>query len=155
MRIAAKIRRAVPLDAEEVSRVIFRALRETNTRDYPPHIMTTVAENFSPERVAEKLRMWQAYVTIVYGVVVGTASLDGHVIRGVYVDPIYQGKGTGARLMDVLEGFAREEGVTTLRVPPSITAESFYRKRGFVFARDEFYGDEKMIIMEKDIRNAS
>jgi hypothetical protein len=39
--------------------------------------------DFSPERVAEKLRMWQAYVAIVDGVVVGTASVDGHAIRGV------------------------------------------------------------------------
>src|SRR5437667_8735149 len=34
MRVEAKIRRAVSPDAEEVSRVILRALRETNARDY-------------------------------------------------------------------------------------------------------------------------
>jgi GNAT superfamily N-acetyltransferase len=41
------------------------------------------------------------------------------------VDPIYQGKGAGARLMDVLEGFAREEGVTTLSVPPRLRRKAF------------------------------
>jgi len=39
-------------------------------------------------------------------------------------------------------------------VPSSITAAGFYRKLGFVFVRDEFHGDERTIIMKKDIRQA-
>jgi GNAT superfamily N-acetyltransferase len=155
MRIAAEIRRALPPDAQEISRVIVRALHETNRRDYPGHVITAIAENFSPERVAEKLATRRAYVAVVDGAVVGTGSLDGHVIRSVYVDPTYQGKGIGARLVDILEGLAREQAVSTLSVPSSITAEGFYRKLGFVFVRDEFHGDERTIIMKKDIRPAS
>ena len=155
MRIAVEIRRALPSDAEEISRVIVRALHETNGRNYPPHVITAVAANFSPDRVAEKLATRKAYVAIVDGAVVGTASLHGPVIRSVYVDPAYQGRGIGARLMDVLEGLAREQAVLSLSVPSSITAEGFYRKLGFVFVRDEFYGDERTIIMKKDIGHAS
>jgi len=55
-------------------------------------------------------------------------------------------------LMDVLEDFAREQAVSTLSVPSSITAEGFYRKRGFAFIRDEFHGDERTIIMKKRYR---
>jgi len=151
MRIAAEIRRALPSDAEQISRAIVRALRETSGRDYPAHVIEAVAENFSPERVAEKFAVRRAYVAIVDGAVVGTASLDGRVIRCVYVDPTYQGKGIGTRLMDVLEGVAREQAVSTLSVPSSITAEGFYRSLGFVFVRDQFNGDERTIIMKKDI----
>jgi GNAT superfamily N-acetyltransferase len=155
MKIAVEIRRALPPDAEEISRVIVRALHKTNRRDYPAHVIAAVAENFSPERVAEKLATRRAYVAIVGRAVVGTASLDGRVIRGVYVDPTYQGKGIGTRLMDVLEGLARQQAVSTLSVPSSITAEGLYRKLGFVFVRDEFHGDERTIIMKKDIGHAS
>ena len=154
MRIAAEIRRALPSDAEEISRVIIRALHETNGRDYPAHVITAVATNFSPERVAEKLAARRAHVAIVDGQIVGTASLDGDVVRSVYVDPSYQGKGIGARLMDVLETFARTQAVSTLGVPSSITAEGFYRRLGFVFVRDEFHGDERTIIMKKDVGHA-
>jgi GNAT superfamily N-acetyltransferase len=154
MRIAAEIRRALPSDAEDISHVIVRALRETNGQDYPAHVITAVVEKFSPERVAEKLAARRAYVAIVDGAIVGTASLDGRIIRSVYVDPTYQGKGVGARLIDVLEGLAREQAVSTLSVPSSITAEGFYRKLGFVFVRDEFHGDERTIIMRKDIGHA-
>jgi GNAT superfamily N-acetyltransferase len=149
-----EIRRALPSDAEEISRVIVRALDETNGPDYPPHVITAVAANFSPERVAEKLAARRAYVAIVDGAIAGTASLDGGVIRSVYVDPTYQGKGIGARLMNVLEGLAREQAVSTLSVPSSITAEGFYRKLGFVYVRDEFHGDEQTIIMKKDVGHA-
>jgi GNAT superfamily N-acetyltransferase len=153
MRIA-EIRRAVALDAEAISRVILRALHETNARDYPAHVIASVAENFSAERVGEKLTTREVYVAIVDGAVVGTASLDGRAIRSVYVDPTYQRKGIGAGLMDVLEGLARERVVPTISVPSSITAEGFYRKLGFVFVRDEIHGDERTIIMKKDIGNA-
>ena len=155
MRVVAEIRRALAPDAEEISRVIVRALHETNRRDYPAHVITAIVENFSPERVAEKLATRRGYVAIVDRAVVGTASLDGRIIRSVYVDPTYQGKGVGVQLMEVLEGLAREQAVSTLTVPSSITAEGFYRKLGFVFVRDEFYGDERTIIMKKDIGHAS
>jgi GNAT superfamily N-acetyltransferase len=151
MRIAAEIRPALPSDAEQISRVIVRALHETNGRDYPAHVVTAVAENFSPERVAEKLAARRAYVATVDGMVVGTGSLDGRVIRSVYVDPTCQGKGIGTRLMDVLEGLARDQSVSTISVPSSITAEGFYRRLGFVFVRDQFHGDERTITMKKDI----
>jgi len=150
--LAAEIRRAVPDDAGDISGVILRALKETNARDYPPHVIAAVAANFSPERVLAQLARRQAYVAVVQGAIVGTASLDGDVIRSVYIDPVHQGKGIGAQLMDVLEALAREQSVGTLGVPSSITAEGFYRKRGYVFVRDEFHGEERTIIMKKDVR---
>jgi GNAT superfamily N-acetyltransferase len=154
MQSAVEVRRALPSDADDISRGIIRALRETNGRDYPAHVITAVAESFSPARVAEKLAARRAYVAVADGVIVGTASLEGCIIRGVYVDPTCQGKGIGGRLMDVLEGFARDQAGSTLVVPSSIAAEGFYRRRGFVCFRDEFHGNERTIIMKKEIGQA-
>jgi N-acetylglutamate synthase-like GNAT family acetyltransferase len=126
-------------------------LHETNARDYPPHVISAVAANFSSQHVAAQLATRQAFVAVVDGAVVGIATLDGSVIRTVYVDPVYQGKGIGAQLLDLLEVLAREQSVTTLSVPSSITAEGFYRKRGFVSIRDHFHGDERTIIMKKNV----
>jgi N-acetylglutamate synthase-like GNAT family acetyltransferase len=154
MSIVPEIRRAVASDAERISRLIVSALHRTNARDYPAHVISAVAANFSPERVAAQLATRQAYVAVIDGAVVGTASLDGSVVRSVYVDPAYQGNGIGARLMDLLEALACEQSVTTLSVPSSITAEGFYRKRGFVSVRDHLHGDERTIIMKKDFDGA-
>jgi N-acetylglutamate synthase-like GNAT family acetyltransferase len=149
------IRRAISSDADGISSMIVRALRETNNRDYPPHVIAAVAENFSPERVATLLTTRQVYVAVVDGAIVGTASLDGGAIRSVYVDPVYQRRGIGTQLMDILENTAREQSIAAIGVPSSITAEGFYRKRGYVFVRDEFHGEERTIIMRKKIGNAS
>ena len=83
--------------------------------------------------------------------ITGTASLDGSVVRSVFVDPAHQGKGIGRLLMDVIHATAVSAGVGALRVPSSITAQSFYAALGYQTIRDEFYGAERTIIMEKPL----
>jgi|ERR1700683_2417453 len=151
MESKLNIRAATPSDAKAISLTIIRALHETNARDYPPHLIAAVAENFSPEQVAEQIAARQAYVAVVDGVVVGTASLQGRVVRSVYVDPNHQGKGVGARLMDTLEQLARKQNVDTLSVPSSITAQAFYQHRGYMVVREQLHGDERTIIMKKNL----
>jgi GNAT superfamily N-acetyltransferase len=151
MESTLNIRAAMPSDADAISLTIVRALRETNARDYPPHVIAAVAENFSPEHVAAQIAVRQAYVAIIDGVVVGTASLQGRVVRSVYVDPNHQGKGVGARLMDTVEQLARENAVNSLSVPSSITAQAFYQHIGYMVVREELHGDERTIIMKKKL----
>lgn len=81
--------------------------------------------------------------------VVGTASLDGAVVRTVFISPGMQGQGVGTRLMAEVELIARSKGVTLLTVPSSVTAEAFYAKLGFQAVRDSYHGDERTIIMER------
>jgi N-acetylglutamate synthase-like GNAT family acetyltransferase len=151
MGSTVEIRAATSADTNAISHTIVRALRETNARDYPAHVIAAVAENFSPERVAAQIAARQVYVAVIDGVVIGTASLHSRVVRSVYVDPQHQGKGVGARLMDTIEQLAREQTIDTLSVPASITAQAFYQQRGYVVVRDEFHGDERTIIMKKSL----
>jgi GNAT superfamily N-acetyltransferase len=101
--------------------------------------------------VAAQIAVWQAYVAVIDGVVVGTASLQGRVVRSVYVDPNHQREGVGARLMDTVEQLARNQNVDTISVPSSITAQAFYQHRGHMVVREEFHGDERTIIMKKNL----
>jgi hypothetical protein len=50
-----EIRPARADDAEGISRVVIRALRETNAKDYAPHIIDRLVANFSPKRVASQI----------------------------------------------------------------------------------------------------
>lgn len=145
------IRRATAADAEGVSRVVTRALRETNARDYAPHVIDRLVANFSPDRVASQIASRRAYVAVKDGVVVGTASLSDGVVKTVFVDPDHQSKGIGVQLMGAVERAARDLMVATLSVPSSVTAEGFYAKLGFVPLREEHHGDERTIVMTKDI----
>jgi len=148
------IRRATAGDAEAVYEIVLRALRETNARDYPASVIDRLVFSL-PKGVVSKLEEWQAYVAVVDGRIVGTVSLDGKTVRAVFVHPDYQGRGIGAKLMDVVENAAKLQSERTLGVQSSITAQEFYAKRGFKIVREAFYGEERTIVMSKDISSPS
>jgi len=154
MSTEAEIRRATAGDAEAVYEIVLRALRETNSRDYPASVIDRLVLTL-PKGVASKLEEWQAYVAVVDGRIVGTGSLNGKTVRAVFVHPDYQGRGIGAKLMDVVENAAKLQSERTLGVQSSITAQEFYAKRGFKIVREAFYGEERTIVMSKDISSPS
>ncbi|MER8697514.1 GNAT family N-acetyltransferase [Mesorhizobium opportunistum] len=147
--MTCKIRVARESDAADISAVILRALRESNARDYSPEIITRVEPSFSPSAVLELMGKRVVFVAIIASRIVGTASLDGEVIRTVFVAPDVQGQGVGRRLMAEIELAARKGGVKVLTVPSSLTAEAFYARLGFRTVRDSYHGEERTIIMQR------
>jgi GNAT superfamily N-acetyltransferase len=144
-----QIRLATALDAAAISLVTIRSLRESNAQDYSSEVIARVEQTFSPQGILGLMAQRQVYVATVDQQVVATASLDKDVVRSVFVDPHYQGRGIGRQLMAVLHSTALSAGLDVLRVPSSITAEGFYLSLGYQKIRDEFHGDERTIIMHK------
>ena len=138
-------------DAEAISALILAALQVSNAQDYPPQVIAQVRRNFTPAHILALLGQRQVYVATLKGRVVGTASLDAQVVRSVFVEPGLQGSGIGTKLMSTLETVAANKGVKVLKVPSSITAESFYRALGYAVERDEYFADERTIIMVKQL----
>ena len=147
--VACEIRLALETDVEAISDVIVAALRETNAKDYSQDIIDRVAESFTPAAVRRFLDSRLVFVAIEGADVVGTASLDGAVVRTVFVSPTVQKQGIGSQLMAEVERAARLKGTEMLSVPSSIGAQAFYTKLGFNVVRDNYYGDERTIIMER------
>jgi N-acetylglutamate synthase-like GNAT family acetyltransferase len=128
------IRPAQREDAEGVSRLII-----------------SVEQSFSPAAVSDLLKHRLVFVALNNDTIVGTASLDGQVVRTVFVDPRCQGRGIGRALMAEVERVAVERDIAVLAVPSSVTAEPFYAKLGFNAVRDSFYGEERTIVMERPL----
>lgn len=147
-----QVRTAHAGDAAGVSAVILAALRETNARDYPQHVIKRVEQSFGPGKVKQLIDRRKVFVAVVGPRVVGTASLEGRVVRTVFVAPDVQRRGVGTLLMAEVGRTARAAGVETLAVPSSVTAEPFYAKLGFTAVRDSYHGDERTIIMERPAR---
>jgi N-acetylglutamate synthase-like GNAT family acetyltransferase len=147
--MAWRIRAARVEDADGISEIILSALRRTNAKDYTPEIIARVERGFAPSMILDLLKARTVFVALSNHRIIGTASLEGKTVRSVFVAPELQGQGVGRRLMARVERTARENGVTTLAVPSSVTAEQFYAKLGFKSVRDSWYGDERTIIMEK------
>ena len=134
---------ALAEDAADISAVILRALRETNVKDYSGEIIASVERSFSPDAVLALMAKRIVFVATIGDRLVGTASLDGSVVRTVFVAPDVQGRGVGKLLMAEIEGAARERNIRSLTVPSSVTAESFYARLGFNAVRDSYHGDER------------
>lgn len=145
------IRLAKPDDADDMSRVVIAALHRSNAADYDADTLLRVEGSFSATAIVELLSRRLVYVALIEGEVIGTASLDADVVRSVFVDPEFQGHGIGKRLMAVIENEAICRGLEGLRVPSSATAEGFYAGLGFYKVRDAFYGEERTIVMQKQL----
>ena len=149
-----EIRLARESEAEAISVVILSALRETSAKDYSQDIIARVEQSFDPASVRRLMGNRTVFVAIRSGEVVGTASLDGAVVRTVFVSPSVQGQGVGIRLMAEIERTARTNNIAVLTVPSSITAEPFYAKIGFKAVRDSYHGDERTITMERTLESS-
>lgn len=145
------IRPAIEDDSGEISAVILRALRETNARDYTAEIITRLEQSFGPDAVRKLIGKRTVFVAVMDRRVVGTASLDGDVVRTVFVAPDAQGRSIGKSLMAEIERTARGRNIAGLAVSSSVTAETFYARLGFKVVRDSYHGDERTIIMERSL----
>ncbi|MDD1014937.1 GNAT family N-acetyltransferase [Pseudomonas sp. TNT2022 ID1025] len=147
------IRPATADDANAISTVIIRSLRQTNAADYSAALIAQIEDNFTPVRVLALLEQRQVLVALVDQQVVATASLQGNVVRSVFVAPEMQGRGLGRALMQAVEALAQQSGQVLLRIPSSITAQGFYARLGYVQVREVMEGAERIIVMERALRS--
>jgi N-acetylglutamate synthase-like GNAT family acetyltransferase len=148
-----RVRPAREDDADEISAVILRTLRETNAKDYAREIIERIEHSFSPSAVLGLIGKRTVFVAAIGSRVVGTASLDGSVVRTVFVSPDVQARGVGKLLMAEVERTARVRNIPSLTVPSSLSAETFYVQLGFRAVRDSYYGEERTIIMERSLED--
>lgn len=149
------IRTALESDADAISAIILRALRETNARDYSAEIIDRIVRGFAPSAVRQQIATRTVVVATISGRIVGTASLDGNVVRAVFVAPDSQGRGVGVALMDEIARLARAGGVEALTLQSSITAEAFYARLGFVVVSQDCRDGERIIVMQRRLEEAS
>ncbi|MCA9889024.1 MAG: GNAT family N-acetyltransferase [Anaerolineae bacterium] len=91
-----------------------------------------VLDESTPEDVISDVNEGLAYVDILDDQVVGLGMLVEGEIKRMYVDPAYQGRGIGSRIMSALLDAAREQGLRHVRVEASLNGISFYERQGFV-----------------------
>ncbi len=135
-------------DAEAISQLIIQTLKETNAKDYSQAVIEEVIKNFSPAQITARIKQREVFV-VEQEDIIATASLEKNMVRSVFVLPSKQDQHIGSLLMHHLEKIAKQKNILVLIVPSSITAEGFYRKLGYTAVRDEYYGEERTIIMEK------
>ena len=133
-----RIRRFENTDAAEVSALIQKTLRITNSRDYPEDYIERDVQLFTPEYVILRAGWTHFYVACTDGVIAGCGAIgpywdreDESSLFNIFVLPEYQGRGIGRAIVDTLEQDEYFLRARRVEIPASITACDFYRKLGY------------------------
>ena len=134
------IRRFRDSDAAEVSEVIIKTIRISNTKDYPEDLMEELIKMETPDKVSGRASWTHTYVVEDDGRIIATGavgpywgSLNESSLFTVFVLPEYQGKGVGRMIVNTLEQDEYALRAKRIEIPASVTGLPFYKKMGYDF----------------------
>ncbi|MVX67261.1 GNAT family N-acetyltransferase [Clostridium chromiireducens] len=132
------IRRFEECDAQEVSDLIARTLRETNINDYSVKYIENDVKILTAEYLLERSKCTHSYVVYEDNKLVGCGSIGPYwgskeesSLFTIFVLPEYQGRGIGRKIIETLEQDEYFLRSRRIEIPASITAVEFYRKLGY------------------------
>lgn len=152
------IRRFKEEEAKEVSDLIRKTIRISNTKDYPLELMEQLIESETPEHVKERASWTHFYVALDEDRIVGCGAIgpywgkeDESSLFTIFVLPEYQGKGVGRAIIETLENDSYFLRAGRIEIPASITGVPFYLKMGYHYKNGiTTPDDEHLIRLEKD-----
>jgi N-acetylglutamate synthase-like GNAT family acetyltransferase len=151
------IRRFNEQDAKEVSDLIRKTIRISNTKDYPEELMDQLIDYETPENVLQRASWTHFYVAVDNEQIIGCGAIgpywgkeDESSLFTIFVLPEQQGKGIGRAIIDTLEKDEYFLRAKRIEIPASITGIPFYLKMGYGYKNGITEPDEEHLIrMEK------
>lgn len=146
------IRRFQNTDAAEVSALIQKTLRISNSKDYPPAHIERDVLFFTPENVIQRAQWTHFYVACKNDQIIGCGAIgpywnkeDESSLFNIFVLPEHQGKGYGRAIIETLEKDEYFLRAKRIEIPASITACHFYRKMGYDYKDGLNQVDEELL----------
>jgi len=118
-------------DLQRVSALIQNTLLVSNLADYDLEIIGNLQDAFKTDQLRALAGKRRIYLLEEDGVLLGTIGLEDDKVYNFFVSPERQGSGVGGQLLDFVENLARAEGLRKITVDSSLTAVSFYRRKGY------------------------
>jgi len=146
-----EIRRFKTGDEKELSEMSRSCIVTINSKDVEKHEADALYEYFSPERFVEESNMAAVFVAELDGKIAGTATLDGDLVRAVFVSPLTHGKGVGSALMKHVEETAKKSGLKKIILRSSPYAVGFYLKLGYRTIEEIRNEAGRLTVMEKKL----
>ncbi|QSX04670.1 GNAT family N-acetyltransferase [Sedimentibacter sp. zth1] len=132
------IRRISQEDFEKVSKIVCRNFMEVNIKDYTKEEMERLRDIYTPEKINSISNMAHMYVACINEEIVGCGAIhsfwgkeDESMLRTIFVQPEFHGKGIGRKLIETLESDEIFKRAKRVEVPASITSYEFYIKMGY------------------------
>ena len=151
------IRKFKEEDAQEVSRLIIKTLRISNTKDYPAEMMEELALRMRPDNILDRASRTHFYVVEDDDAIVGCGAIgpywdkeDESTLFNIFVLPECQGRGIGKKIVETLEQDSYALRAKRIEVPASITGLPFYLRIGYQYKNGVAKLDEDQLYkMEK------
>lgn len=142
-------------DYKEVERIIKKALLETVSKDYSkPAIDLMLASD--PTQPWKTRREREYFVATDNKAILGIIGRKDNMVKTLFVDPSYHGKGVGTSLISYIEKLIITDGYTVSTLNSTISAKSFYEKQGYKLISEEKKEVEGNVMikyaMEKKLR---
>jgi GNAT superfamily N-acetyltransferase len=126
------IRAFAPEDAPALCRLHTRAILATPDTFYSKEQRVSWAHGLTPQGYVDASNKDEIYeVAVIGGEVIGFCGRTAETVRGLYVDPDFQGRGIGRELLARAEAVLRAEGRTVINIEASLSAEAFYASAGY------------------------
>ncbi|HXR94072.1 MAG TPA: GNAT family N-acetyltransferase [Steroidobacteraceae bacterium] len=134
------VRRLRQADIPAVIEIFRASVRITARRDYThEQVMAWAPDHIDPAAWAKRYDTRQGWVAEAAGSqLAGFIELEGasH-LDMLYVHPAQQRRGVASALLQQLESAARELGAQRLHTEASLTARSFFERRGFLLLAEQ------------------
>ena len=152
-----RIRRFQETDAKEVSDLIAKTLRTTNSRDYSSEYIENDIRLLTPAYLIRRSQWTHFYVVCDEDMIIGCGAIgpywgkpDESSLFTIFVLPEYQGQGIGRKIIETLERDEFFLRAKRIEIPASITACGFYRKMGYDY-KDGIHAvdEEQLFRLEK------
>ena len=154
-----QIRRFQEADAEEVSALIAKTLRITNSKDYSREYIENDIRILTPEHLIQRSLWTHFYVVCEDDIIVGCGAIgpywdkqDECSFFTIFVLPEYQGRGIGRKIIETLENDELFLHAKRIEIPASITACEFYRKMGYEYKNGVTVVDEEQLFRLEKFR---
>ncbi|RYY62327.1 MAG: GNAT family N-acetyltransferase [Chitinophagaceae bacterium] len=136
MNGSIEIRNAVVSDAKEISELVLENALALLKPYYSDEQWNVFARYYSVDEMEGKLKKEATFCAVKDDRIVGTVSLKDDFVLGFYTRLQHLKQGIGKTLMDHLEAFALDRGISELQLAASPIGLSFYYKYGWEKIRD-------------------
>jgi GNAT superfamily N-acetyltransferase len=138
-QISACVRQGCLSDLATVRDLIHSTIDFSYAAVYPPRAVLFFKKFHSEKNILQRYRDGGVVVAEREGRILGTGSLAGAEILGVFVLPEFQGQGLGGMIMNALEQKALASGAGEVELSISLPSRAFYENLGYEVVADRSF----------------
>lgn len=120
-----------------IAQLIRRNTEEVIENEYTPAQKAAWINANKVHQLREKCKICNLFCFYQKDMLLGVGGLHGNMVISMYVDYRIRGKGIGKLLLAHIEQFAQDKGLEQLELTATKSAETFYKKKGFVVLEKE------------------